>query len=94
MAKKTRVTIETETLLVLRAQKQLRAWCPQCGAEVEMIRLDEAGVISNLSPAGVEAWMPAENLHRCLSVDGALLVCLDSMLKRPHRTRGADPSSG
>ena len=48
MAKRTRITIETDSLLVLRERKSLWAWCPQYGAEAEMIPPNDVGVISNL----------------------------------------------
>ena len=41
MAKRTRITIETDSLWVLRGRRLLPAWCPQCGAEAEMIPLLE-----------------------------------------------------
>jgi hypothetical protein len=82
MAKQTKITIETESLLVLRAREPQRFWCPECGAEGEMIRLNDVGVVSNLLPAEVEAWMQSEDLHRARGVEGELLICLNSMLKR------------
>ena len=57
MAKRTRITIETDSLLVLRGRKSLWAWCPQCGAEAEMIPLNDVGLISNLP-------------HGCAGMDG------------------------
>lgn len=50
-----------------------------------MIPLDGVGVISNLTPAEVEAWILAEDLHHAKAADGAPLICLNSMLKRVHR---------
>jgi len=82
MAKFTRITIETDSLLVLRGQAPVRAWCPQCGSEVEMIPLNDMGVVSNLPPAGVQAWLESPDLHHTTSADGASLICLNSMLKR------------
>ncbi len=87
MAKRTRITIETDSLLVLRARKSLRAWCPQCAAEAEMIPLSDVGVVSNLPPAEVQAWMESPDLHHTKAADGNDLICLNSMLKRVRRTR-------
>jgi hypothetical protein len=81
--------IETDSLLVLRGRKLLRAWCPECGAEAEMIPLNDVGVVSNLLPAEVEAWMESPELHHTKAADGAALICLNSMLKR-SRERGTD----
>jgi hypothetical protein len=86
MAKHTKITIETDSLLVLRGRRSLRAWCPECGAEGEMIRLDEVGVISNLPPPEVKAWIQSEDLHHSEAADGAHLICLNSMLKRVRKT--------
>lgn len=82
MAKRTEITIETDSLFVLRGRRTLRAWCPQCGKKVKMIPLNQTGVISNLTPPEVERWLLSEDLHHTVASDGAPLVCLDSMLKR------------
>jgi hypothetical protein len=85
MAKHTKITIEIDSLLVLRGRRSPRAWCPECGTETEMIRLDELGVVSNLAPPEVEAWIQSEALHHSKAADGAPLICLNSMLKRVHK---------
>ena len=87
MAKHTKVTIEFDSLLVLRGRRSLQAWCPECGAKGEMIRLDELGVVSNLAPPEVEAWIQSEDLHHSKAADGAHLICLNSMLKQVHKTK-------
>jgi hypothetical protein len=87
MAKRTRITIETDSLLVIRRRDSLRAWCPQCGAEAEVIPLNEVGVVSNLVLAEVEAWMKSPDLHHTKTAHGNAVVCLNSMLKRIRKTR-------
>lgn len=87
MAKRTRIMIQTDSLLVIRGRKSLRAWCPQCGAEVEMIPVNDVGVVSNLPSAEVQAWMESSDLHHTKTADGTALLCLNSMLKRVRRTR-------
>ena len=89
MAKETRITIETESLLVLRGRSPLIAWCPQCLAEEEMIPIEGMGVISNLAPAEVERWLESESLHRSQAADGAPLICLNSLLKRVQKPTNA-----
>ena len=89
MAKRTKITIETDSLLILRGRSFERAWCPQCGSEVEMIPLDNVGVISNLSPREVEAWIQSEDLHHSKATDGSPLICLNSMLKRVHKAKSS-----
>jgi hypothetical protein len=89
MAKQTKITIETDSLLVLRGRDSLRAWCPRCGAEGEMVPLEGVGVISNLEPPEVEAWIASEALHRLRAADGTQLICLNSMLKRVQKPKTA-----
>jgi hypothetical protein len=89
MAKQTKITIETDSLLVLRGKTSLRAWCPQCAAEGEMIAIEGVGVISNLEPSEVEAWLESEPIHRSQAPDGATLICLNSLLKRVQKTKTA-----
>lgn len=85
MSKEMKITIETDSLLILRGRRSLWAWCPNCGSEVEMIPLDGVGVISNLAPPEVEAWLQSEDLHHTNAADGAALICLNSMLKRVRK---------
>ena len=87
MAKHTKITIETDSLLVLRGRKAWRAWCPQCAAESEMIPLDGLGVISNLLPVEVEIWLESEAIHRSQTMDGTSLICLNSLLKRIRKVK-------
>ena len=94
MAKRTILTIETDSLLVLRERKSLRAWCPQCGAEAEMIPLDDIGVISNLSPAEVQAWMESPDLHHMKTANWNAVICLNSMLMRVRRTKEGKAAPG
>ncbi len=82
MARQTRITIETESLLVLKGGSSLRGWCPRCQAEGELIAIDDVAVISNLASAAVEAWIESEELHHSRSADHTRLICLNSLLKR------------
>jgi hypothetical protein len=86
MAKQTTVTIETDSLLILRGRSSTRAWCPRCKAEVEMIALKDTGVISNLDQPALEEWLSSEELHRSQAADGSPLTCLNSLLARVQNT--------
>ena len=82
MAKQTTITIETDSLLILRGRNTTRAWCPRCAAEGEMIALENTDVISNLAKAALEEWLNSEELHRVQATDGSALICLNSLLAR------------
>ena len=89
MAKQTKLTIETNSLLVLRGRTLVRAWCQQCGGEVEVIPMEGVGVISNSLPPEVEAWIESDDLHRSRAPDGKTLICLNSLLKRVQKSKSA-----
>jgi hypothetical protein len=80
MAKQTKITIETDTLLVVKGNSSIRAWCDRCGADAEMVALDAAGVISNFRPSEIEEWINSVDLHRSHGADGMQLICLNSLL--------------
>jgi hypothetical protein len=52
-----------------------------------MIALDDVGVISNLAPSEVKAWLECEAIHRSQRADGAQLICLNSLLKRAQKPK-------
>ena len=87
MAKRTKITIETDSMLILRGRNSRRAWCPLCAIESEVIALDNVGVISNLEPPALEEWLNSDELHRSQAADGSVLICLNSLLARVQNTR-------
>jgi hypothetical protein len=82
MARQTKITIETDSLLILRGLIARRGWCPLCAAEVEMIALENARVISNLQPAAMKEWLNSGELHRSQTAEGLAQICLNSLLAR------------
>jgi hypothetical protein len=91
MAKRTRITIETNSLLIVRGRSSLRAWCSQCAAEAEMIALDDVGVISNLDRVELEQWLNSGELHRLQAADGTALTCVNSLLAQVQKTTTIQP---
>jgi hypothetical protein len=89
MARQTKITIETESLIVLHGRSSTRSWCPQCAALREMIALDDMGVISNLNRAEVEEWLYSGKLHRLQTPGGTALICLNSLLARVQSTKAS-----
>jgi hypothetical protein len=86
MAKQTKITIKTDSLLLLRGGSSTRAHCPLCNGESEMIALENLQVISNLDRPALEEWINSGELHRLLGEDGSALVCLNSLLASVRNT--------
>jgi hypothetical protein len=88
MAKQMTITIETDSLLILRGRSTSHAWCPLCGAEVEMIALQNLGAISSDGKA-LDDWIKSGALHRAEMADGSAVICLNSLLARVQNTKPA-----
>ena len=73
----TRITVETDTFLVVRGAKATVAWCPDCAAEVDVLTLTASG---NEPMIELERRMGAGELHRWHSQEGAIQICVDSLL--------------
>jgi hypothetical protein len=82
MSRETKITIETDSLLIFRGRSPFRTWCPECGFEAEMVPVNGVAVISNLTPPEIKVWIQSEDLHHSTGADGVPLICLNSMLKR------------
>ena len=87
MAKQTTITIESDSLLILRGQNSMRAWCPRCAAEVDTIAMEDTGVVSNLDQPALEGWLNSGKLHRLQAADGSELTCLSSLLARLQKMK-------
>lgn len=69
--KETTITIETTSLLVLRAGKLETMWCPTCQGNVPVLAIAR----SDLRTLGLP-----RHLHQSEAADGAALICLKSLL--------------
>lgn len=86
MTKQTKITIHTDSLLLLRGCSSVRARCPLCNGESEMVALENLQVVSNLDRTSLEEWINSGELHRLQKEDGAPLICLNSLLARIRNT--------
>jgi hypothetical protein len=75
----TRITIETERILILARQQAARGWCERCGSEVEFLPSHEARRVLDAAPE------PLGKHRKSLHLGGAkrsgLQVCLKSLLR-------------
>src|ERR1700733_8966531 len=71
----TKITIETEGLLVIHRARTVVSWCPGCQAEVDVVLLgeDTAQLLSGLPTGTLHIWSPPE---------GPVRICLPSLAQR------------
>jgi hypothetical protein len=80
--KETRITIETERILVVsRRPGAILRWCEECGEEVRFVRPEEAAAVASVSTRAIYRRVEERRIHFAETEDGLLFVCLASLQK-------------
>jgi hypothetical protein len=82
--RRTEIRFEVEQTLILRQPTSCPRlhWCEPCGAQVEMLRPEEAALVSGQRPRTIYRLVEANQLHCHETAEGQLLVCLHSLLRQ------------
>jgi hypothetical protein len=89
--KRTEITLETDRIWVIRRSHSRRAWCAECGREVDMVMVKEAAALLGMTqpmlsqPLTTQPMLPgcgdSGGWHWSQAADGSPLVCVESVLK-------------
>lgn len=90
--KKTVITIETDTLLIIRRRSSIRAWCPGCGQESDFVSEGSVRCLPGANVNKLALGGAVEAVHRIAGEDGGMLVCLDSALGRITKPNRPPPA--
>lgn len=85
--KKTRITIETETRLILRHATIVPGWCPFCRTQVDVVTLDNDLDAPPLTAAQIQERFGISGLHSWVSATGQPEICLLSLFERLERKK-------
>lgn len=77
--KRTKITIETERTLFISRPEKVIGWCAPCGAQAEMLSVDQAAILQRVDSRTIFRWVEAERVHSSESANGLLLICLNSL---------------
>jgi hypothetical protein len=92
--RKKRITVETERILIVRrGRSSVRAWCEKCGQQVQMVTAEAAATLAGVSRRTIYRWVEADKLHFTETLDGLLLICLDSLHQLPKDTKSTNALS-
>ena len=75
------ITIETDEVTIIRRRHARHVWCRECACEVEVVGMEEAGVLAGITPQALRNCGQSQEWHLSQASDGTLLVCLTSLLK-------------
>lgn len=79
-----KITVETESVLVVRRRIVLcRAWCAGCFAPSAFAPLGEVCALTLHDTAALRRMLVEGLIHAVEAGDGAMLVCLRSVLAQP-----------
>ena len=81
MVKTTRITIETESLLVVYRGRTFVAWCPVCCADVEAMTLEGNSLGEEIPSTLLRDWLATGKLHFWSPDGGPARICLTSLLR-------------
>lgn len=79
MIRRTRVTIQTERLLMMSSSRSLYSLCEACGDEVRMVTVDQAAALTRVYSREIYREVEAGKLHFTEATQGSLLICLNSL---------------
>ena len=77
MKTRTEITVEMDRWMVVsRPGRSGRvAWCSSCSRYVEMLSVDEAALLANVSSRTIFRWAESGVLHSSETLKGLLLIC-------------------
>jgi hypothetical protein len=78
--KRTEITVETDRVLIIRRRRVLRAWCAECGCEVDVVGQEEAELLTGMRQLSRDC-AQARGWHLTQGPERSELVCLESLLK-------------
>ena len=80
-SKRTEITIETDQVVIIRRRHSSRAWCRECGSEVDMVGLGEVGALTGMSGQPLQDHAQGRGWHLFEGERETTLICLPSLLK-------------
>jgi hypothetical protein len=80
--RRTQITIETHTLIVLRRRRLIRFWCSECGAEAEFVPVEDLDSLLDSGSDNASGRLGNGALHFGKAPDGSIVVCVKSLSER------------
>ncbi len=79
--KTTRITVETDTLVIVRRAKAAVSWCPGCRDVVDVVTLDADSLVEQGTAAQIRQWQATGKLHLSDLGNGSAQICVNSLLQ-------------
>lgn len=76
----TRITAETERILIIHRAERVAGWCPICCRRGEFILLDNSALMDRVLAAQIKEWLGTGKLHLGQEENVPTRICLASLL--------------
>lgn len=77
-----RVTVERDRVWIIRqCGIPARSWCEHCRAEVDVVSLEQATVLSGATPEAIRLRMGPTKIHASSDGSAEIRICLPSLLE-------------
>jgi hypothetical protein len=80
--RRTQITIETHSLVVLRRRRLIRFWCSECGAETEFVPVENLDQLLDSGADKANSRSGKGTLHLGKAPDGSVVVCVKSLAEQ------------
>jgi hypothetical protein len=80
-----RITVETQSTLIIRGVNPVLARCPRCAAEVDTVVLEVAGVLARMDQSTIQPSLGTQELHQTRMSGGLARMCWDFLLRSARR---------
>jgi hypothetical protein len=78
--RRTRITIETDEILVARRiVSPVAAWCKKCPTKTGMVTVTQAALLCHVERGVIEEWVRTGQLHVLETSETGLLICIRSL---------------
>lgn len=77
----TRITLEHDTLTIIRRAGAERSWCPLCAAEVDVVTIDSTALAEAFPESAAESSIAIGDLHALQDPGEPARLCLPSLLR-------------
>jgi hypothetical protein len=81
VAARTRITVERDTIMLVRHARAEQAWCPLCDNVVDVVILANEALAEFIASNDVQGWITTEKLHVSCQANGPVRICLASLLR-------------
>jgi hypothetical protein len=76
------ITLDGDPMRALGVGANSTTWCAACGSGFRMVTSLAATTLANISFRTLYRWAETEEIHFGVTAEGALFVCLDSLIER------------